>query len=692
MVLENTSWIKSPVFLGGLALRAGLIVFLVPAIQESWFLPFFQFFLKSPGLDPWTSFISSGGDKLSFPYGPAMFLVHLPYVALGQLLDSVFSTGFLTGLGFRLSLFMADTVLLILLLRLFPRQTEKILVFYWLSPIVIFVTYWHGQTDIVPVALFVLALVFLNSHNGTGAGVALGASLSAKLSMAVGIPFIAIFLWRNKKNRPLIPSFCFGLLIASLVGLGIELLSPGFREMVLGSREMGRLFHLALPFGDVKLYLAPILFGCALYATWRLTRMSFDLMLGATGLSFFLLVLTTPAPPGWYLWLVPFFVAHQIKSRPLQAFLTFGFSLLVVGYHLIISPGAFVPAVGLGLSRGGAETLGVVLTPHQKSVWISAIAMTGLVILIQMLRERIYNNDYFRISKRPISIAIGGDSAAGKDTLASSLSGLFCENAVAHVSGDDYHLWDRYAPMWKTLTHLNPRANDLGRFIGDVDNVLSGRPINVQPYDHGTGRFFGTRRVDSNDVVIVSGLHALYDQNVASRFDISIFLKPTEELRRYWKGARDVGQRGHTSASIDLAMRRRRNDAIHYIDPQIENAGIVFELSPNNLKEFLENQQNNHPLKLSITMRDSIDHEKLARALIGLCGMHIDTTYLETLGCVQMTTEGDLEADDAALVAEMIAPRMTEILRVKPKWASGMLGVMQLVVLMQLETQLRRRR
>ena len=74
-------------------------------------------------------------------------------------------------------------------------------------------------------------------------------------------------------------------------------------------------------------------------------RISFELLVAVTGLSFFLVVLATPAPPGWYLWLVPFLVAHQLQADRSAMLLTAAFSALVITLHLRVSPGAGGPAL-----------------------------------------------------------------------------------------------------------------------------------------------------------------------------------------------------------------------------------------------------------------------------------------------------------------------------------------------------------
>ena len=71
----------------------------------------------------------------------------------------------------------------------------------------------------------------------------------------------------------------------------------------------------------------------------------------------------------------------------------------------------------------------------------------------------------YQFSGKPLAIGIAGDSGAGKDTLVNSLVDLFGAHSVVSLSGDNYHLWDRNKKMWKLITHLNPKANNLNLFL-----------------------------------------------------------------------------------------------------------------------------------------------------------------------------------------------------------------------------------
>ena len=180
---------RDPVFRLGLLFKVALAVLLVPQIQQQWFVPFVQHAIAHPSLDPWSSFLAAGGDPMAYPYGPAMLLAHLPGTMLGLLASALTGVGDLTGVGFRFGLLGADLATLYLLSRLWPERPKRLLWLYWWSPIALYVTYWNGQTDIVPVALLLWSLLLLREYRVGLSGIALGLAMAAKFSMLLAAPF-----------------------------------------------------------------------------------------------------------------------------------------------------------------------------------------------------------------------------------------------------------------------------------------------------------------------------------------------------------------------------------------------------------------------------------------------------------------------------------------------------------------------
>jgi uridine kinase len=676
---------RSRAFRLGLAVRLLAAAFVVPQVQQSWFVPFVRHWILAPSADPWSGFLSAGSDPLSFPYGIGMFLFHLPFVAAGLLIEWMTRLSGLEQTGFALSLLTADFALLLALCRLDEERTTSFVYFYWLSPLVLYITYWHGQTDIVPTLLVVVSLLLIRERQFEWAGFVFALALAAKLSAVIPLPFVLLFLWKNRRNRQGLKRFStIGAL--ACVALQVPMLfSQGYRTMVLDSPEITRVYDIAITLSSgASLYLVPTLYLLLLYWAWQIGRMSFEMLFAFLGVSYFLILLATPASVGWFLWVVPFLAFFQTVSGQGPRLMIGGFSVILVMEKLLVASGATIPVLGIDLRTPLLAVFGPYVPARTVSLAISALTATGLIICVTMVQRALRDNDFFRLSRRPLILGIAGDSGSGKDTLSAALAGLFGDHSVASVSGDDYHRFERSSPMWQTVTHLDPRANDLTAFASDCLSLVQGKRIRYRRYDHKTGLFTRRQHRQTNDVLLVSGLHALYPDNLRVRMDLRIFLDMDEDLRKFLKMRRDVAVRGHSRETVQTSMDRRRADYERFVQPQKEHADVVFSLqaaSPERLQD--STYDGPIPMCLRIGLRTLLRCDELVRVLTSLCGIQAEVVPPSANSSIDLFVQGDeLRADDAQAAAHLLVPHIEELLDNEPQWKSGTIGVMQIVVLM----------
>jgi uridine kinase len=667
-----------PLFLGGLAAKIILALFLAPAPQIDWFIPFMDAFWKHPSITPWDYVFQ---NSAAFPYGITMFVTLLPCTFADFLLAQLFGGGHLSGHGITFTLILADVWLYLLLCLLLPGKYDKILRAYWLSPISLVGIYWVGQLDTIPVCFLFSALLALQQRKAGLSGFLLAAACSAKLSMAAVLPFFLIYLFLTPRLRNVGKDFLLGLTGGMLVLLIAPLFSGGYRMMVLGTPEMLRVFDLHIQMGNLSLYLTPVIYGLGLYFAWRIRRMTFDLFYTILGLSFFLLVFSTPAPPGWYLWLVPFITIFQVNAANARHWrLLFLFSACVSLAQILFWPGAAIPLLGISLHSFFPDiTRAMPVQLH--SIWISGLFFLGAVVYLSMLRENVYRSKAYITWRRPMGIAVAGDSGTGKDRLARTLAGMFGQESIAHISGDDYHLWDRFGVMWQSFTHLHPGANNLQQFAKDVTDMFCNKSIACREYDHATGRFNPPLMRHGNDVIIVSGLHSLMNKSLRDKYDISIYLDMDETLRRWFKCRRDCLERGHELEKVLASIERRMSDAEQFIHPQRDHADIIFSLYPVTQLHMGTFDAGSLQLGLHAELRGAHFSSMLVRHLTGLCGMRVDVRFTEDLDTITLTIEGELVREDTAFIASRLFPDILELLALQPRWAGGMDGVMQLIVL-----------
>jgi len=674
--------LRHPLFIIGLAVRLLLILWGAAGPVTQWYVPFLESSVINFSLNPWGAWLDLGADPAAFPYGYVMWMVFLPLTTLLYSLDMspYYSYG--------LTLLLADFCLLLVLRKLHLGRERLLLAVYWLSPIVILATYVLGYNDIVPVALLAFSYLLLAKRYFKSAGAAAVLAISAKLSMLVALPFMIIYFLHNKPVRSFAGEFFLGFALAAAVFLIPFAVLDAPLIMLLSNPEMGKIFQFKLDVGEVQIYIVPLVCLLILYFAWRVKRLNNELFGVLSGLAFLAVVLMTPASPGWYIWAVPLLVTYQMMSDRMAISIVAVFSVL----YLLSNLNLLAAEMGLGGELFVGHLFSTENYNYLRSLIQTLMVGVGIILSFRLWRESVTRNDFFRLSRKPFVLGIAGDSGAGKDTFADAIEGLFGGHSVTKVSGDDYHFWDRQKPMWQVMTHLNPMANDLAAFAGDVGCLADGKSIRARHYDHGTGRMTRPFVTHSNDLIIASGLHALYLPILRGCYDLSIYLDIDEGLRRYFKIARDVNKRGHTYERALASIKRREPDAIRFIHPQAAYADLVLSIKPIHSSQLQgDHIETNLRLKLMVRSANGFNELDLVRALVGVCGLHVDMAYSEDGSQIEMTIEGDATADDVALAAQLVCPRVFEFLDITPKWMDGITGLMQLITISHINQALTKR-
>jgi len=670
-----------PPILAGLLLRLAMLVLLVPVTRSIWFGPFVMVAgAPSAWFDPWSAALAAGVDPRAFPYGLAMHLMLLPAALASQFIPQ--AATLLVGL----TVLMAEAAILTMLRRHGARDAAWL--GWWLSPIVIFIGWWHGQLDALPLSLLLAGVLLLQHDRIRGGALLLGAAIAAKASMALALPVMALWLLCDDRRRGdwrlAVVGIMPGLLVAALPALW----SPGFRMMVVGTGETAKLMEAVLPLGNSgSLLLAPLAYAVALAFAAQHQRWSPGLLYALLAASFFPVLVLTPASPGWFLWVMPF-LALRPSSALLERWLRLIFQGAFLAYYGLFATGAAAPALGL------AEAMTLQPLPEAlKSGLLTLLAAAGTGLAILGLRGAHAGDDPFRLRHGPIGIGIAGDSGTGKDSLLGGLEGLLGCRSVVRVAGDDYHRWDRRGTRWQTTTHLDPRANDLATFSRDAMTLLAGRPAFAPHYDHATGRFTAPADIAVRPFVVVQGLHALLPARLCRTYDLRIFLDMDEALRRALKLRRDVHLRGQSPARVMASLDARAQDAARYVHPQASKADIIFRLEPNSAEAPCMDGQPDTPVpvRLRITMANTLNVEAIYRALVGICGLAAEVSLREGEAIVEILVEGEAEGADFALAAARLVPDLDRLLSREPVWQPNVAGAMQLIAFVELADALRHR-
>jgi len=182
--------------------------------------------------------------------------------------------------------------------------------------------------------------------------------------------------------------------------------------------------------------------------------------------------------------------------------------------------------------------------------------------------------------RRPVMLAIAGDSAAGKTTLTRGIAETLGAERATALCVDDYHRYDRAQRRDIPFTVLHPDCNYIEVMEQHLQLLALGRPILKPVYDHSTGELVRPVLVEPREFVIVEGLLPLHTKLARACFDITVYLDPPEHIRRKWKIRRDCAERGYTPEAVRAELDRREPDSAAYIRPQRQWADIAIRFAP----------------------------------------------------------------------------------------------------------------
>lgn len=180
-------------------------------------------------------------------------------------------------------------------------------------------------------------------------------------------------------------------------------------------------------------------------------------------------------------------------------------------------------------------------------------------------------------------ISVSGKSGAGKTTLSNTIHEVF-EGSLA-IEGDGYHKYDRNHPEWKNITHYNPEGNNLVQLSLDIQRIYQDiGDIDVPIYNHDNGLFEAPQNIKHSelDVVVIDGLHSLYEEVTGEFVKIKIFLD--NEFADAQKIARDVIHRNKTEDEVLNSILKRENDYDAFIKKQKYFANFIIEIHENDFK------------------------------------------------------------------------------------------------------------
>ena len=205
---------------------------------------------------------------------------------------------------------------------------------------------------------------------------------------------------------------------------------------------------------------------------------------------------------------------------------------------------------------------------------------------------------------RVVIIGVAGDSGCGKSTFLRRLSDLFGEEFMTVICLDDYHSLDRKGRKVAGVTALNPKANNFDLMYEQIKDLKEGKAIDKPIYNHETGELDPPEKIEPNKVIVIEGLHPLYDQRVRALVDFSVYLDISDEVKIQWKIQRDMAERGHTYEDVLASIKAREPDFKAYIEVQREFADVVIQVLPTQLLE----DKDSNLLRVRLIQKEGIEN------------------------------------------------------------------------------------
>ena len=659
-----------------LILKLFLIIFTTPESYSNWFIPFFQNAISINILSPWSSHLFAEGNIYSFPYGIVMYLLYLPLSFLFTLnSDNLINFEIIISIALGLTSLLFDYLTLIFIALITRKFSKKLLlIVYWCSPISIYILYVHGQLDILPVFLLILSLYLIKRNKIVQSSLALGMAISSKFSMIVTLPFLIIYLIRDRFLNKKVTLFLTTLITVLSILVMPFFFNKEYILMVIRSPELMKIFGLFINYGDdLSIYILPTFILLILYLFWRLQRITFDMFMMAVGLGFFILLLLLPPSPGWFLWVLPFLVFYQLRCPSDYLFVSIPFYVFYLIFFTLYSSGTEFLFFDLPYY---SNTLinDFINRSSFKSFIFTGMQASGLLICLRMYIYGINRNNIFNSNSKLLLILIGGVNSAS-EMLADNLIDMFGIKFANKLSQSNYQKKYKLKSINKKTREYLHSSYYLSKFSNDIFKLTNKSYKYICNFRENSDNFLTQRKSNDLNFLFITGFHCLYLKRLSKRIDLKIFIDVDKKVKSQYSNI--IFDKENPSFNKEEITKDER--VIYH--EQEKNADLIFRIKPIN-ENYIQNSEDQFtPSKLCLTMANGYFHDELIHKLIAICSANISITNNKQSDIIELVIDAEISSEDIKQIAIEMIPDIYDLISFSTEWHGGLIGLIQIVVI-----------
>lgn len=625
------------------------------------FYPFIELFNYN---NPWEIAKINHMSIESFPYHGLMLYIFKFFHFFSTFFDSEQIRNFI----FKLPLILADLLMFYSIYKLSKKHYKYLIIIYFINPIIIYATFIIGQLDLIPMSLLVFSLLQLKERRNNISAIILGLALSTKLNILAALPLIFLFIKKKESTNSAIKYLLITFSIIIFFDIPF-LQSDAFFNMVINNPKQSVIFDTKFTIGIFGIYPTILVLIFIYFHFYGLKKVNFDLLFTFIGILFSSLVFFLFPVASWYIWFIPFIILYFLENLKENYILYISFSVLYILFFLF------------GY-RSENETLFYfdkkidfpTISKQLTNILYTVLEALILLILYGFYKFGIKSNNTYN-SQTNFVLGIAGDSGAGKTKFTNQLNKIFSNNLL-HLEGDGEHKWERGNKNWDTLTHLDPRANNIHSQANHILDLKNNKKILRSDYQHDTGTFSELLKIKPKEYIALSGLHPFYLPKMRKTIDLKIFLDTEESLRNFWKIKRDTEKRGYSIDKILNQIEFRKEDATKYIKPQKNYSDLIFNYYPLTPPDL--NLLNQEPkIGLKIYFDANIQIEKFVQKI----ELEEQWDYSEDLKYQYIDFKLEPNLNFKKLAEELI-PNLYEIIPLDARWLEGFEGVSQFFVVL----------